>query len=49
LSLENLKQRLKEKAMGPIAKEIIEKIEELIKLQKETNKLLREIKEELTK
>jgi len=48
LSLDNLKKRLKEKAVGPIAKELIEKIDELIKLQKETNKILHKIEEKIS-
>jgi len=49
MSLDSLKNRLKEKAVGPIASALMEKMDELIKQQKEANRLLREIKEALAK
>lgn len=43
MSLEALKEKLREKATGRIAEKLIEKIDELIGEQKKTNELLGKI------
>jgi len=49
LALEMLKEKLREKAVGKIADEVVEKIDELVRLQKETNKLLKQILEAVSR